>query len=506
MSVVRSIKQAQGFYVYVIAALVSVLLSCWIGMHDVVINPDGICYIQGAKYFPLSDLQTIMHSCGQAKLPLYSILIYTVSVITHFSYINAALVLNSAFSLVSVLAFITIIRILGGSTRVLSLAAAVILLAHEFNAVREDIIRDHGFWAFYLVSIALLLVYVKNTRVMYAIAWSLAMVCASLFRIEGVIFLLLIPGATWFLSQYEFKQRLRFFLQLNIITMVAALGLVILLCLHPQVLHAYTSRLSEVQFQILHGLSAMTQQFSLSSLALSQHVLSHYATDNPAIPLSLMLIAWYAYSVLSSLSLVYGVLLAYAWKANALRLNPQQKVILVSYLIVNIIITGLFLAENMFVAKRYLMALSLTLMFWLPFALDHLYLQKKRVFQIAIIAMLLTSLGGIFNFGYSKEYIYASGQWLADHAPENAAIYSNDEMILFYSQHFGMDIIEKGQTYNTVDWIANDKWKNYDYLAIRVNKHDPIKNTEILKEVREPVVATFTNTRGDKVFIYKVSH
>ena len=73
------------------------------------------------------------------------------------------------------------------------LAAGVILLSHELNSVREYIIRDHGFWTFYLSSLFFLLRFFKKPIKSYALGFSLSLAIATLFRVEGSLFLLFLP-------------------------------------------------------------------------------------------------------------------------------------------------------------------------------------------------------------------------------------------------------------------------------------------------------------------------
>ena len=77
-------------------------------------------------------------------------------------------------------------------------ALGVILLSHQFNSVRQYIVRDHGFWAFYLVSLYFLLKYVEDVSWKNALAWSASLLMATLFRIEGAIFLLTLPCCVLF--------------------------------------------------------------------------------------------------------------------------------------------------------------------------------------------------------------------------------------------------------------------------------------------------------------------
>ena len=55
---------------------------------------------------------------------------------------------------------------------------------------------------------------------------------------------------------------------------------------------------------------------------------------------------------------------------------------------------------------------------------------------------ILSALGGIVDFGYSKAYIHTAGDWLAAHVPAKATLYANDYQLMYYSQHFGKRLFE----------------------------------------------------------------
>src|SRR3990167_10792551 len=185
-------------FLYCFAIIISILLSLSMNMSRPLVNPDAICYLSSAESMGEYGIKAAMQLCGQAKWPFYSMLIYGFVTMSHLSYVIAAYILDGFFSLFSVVMFILIVKKLGGSRRVLWLAAMVILLSHQFNSVREYIIRDHGFWAFYLISMFLLIRYYKQSTWQIALSWNISLMIATLFRIEGAFFLFAIPFFTLF--------------------------------------------------------------------------------------------------------------------------------------------------------------------------------------------------------------------------------------------------------------------------------------------------------------------
>ncbi|MCD6038647.1 MAG: hypothetical protein K0S27_47 [Gammaproteobacteria bacterium] len=499
------VKSPSSSFVYWVAAFFSLLLSIWIASQETVINPDAICYLQSAAIIK-QGIHAAMNLCPQAKWPFYSLLIAGVVSITKLSYVVAAYAVDSIFSLITVLAFIAIVAFIAGEKKAYSsirwVAAFVILLAHEFNAVKAYIIRDHGFWGFYLLSILFLLYYFHEPRWRYALAWSISLLVATLFRIEGAIFLLAIPFITFFESKKNIIIRCKVFFQLNSMTWLVGLAMSAWFLFHP----SYSSgRLSELQFQLLHGMMFFEQNFQLKTAGF-MNVLGNNGARDASLVLILTLLAWYVLSVIANLSWIYSALFIYSGWKKLLVTTPATRWILWSYILINVAVTALFLGQNMFLSKRYLIALSLVLMLWVPFALIYLmqrWRQKKWPLIVVLLCIVFSSLGGIFNFGYSKRYVQEAGRWLAVNVPQHAVVYSNDLQVMYYSCHFGNQIFDKAQAFSTLETIAHGRWKKYDYLALRIDQKELSSASGVLQEINLTPIQIFHNKRGDQVRIYR---
>jgi hypothetical protein len=488
--------------VFIVAGFISILLSFYINVRESVINPDAICYLQSAENMKFG-LYAGIRVCDQAKWPLYSLIIHYFSTLTHFSVETAAYILDGLFSLISVLTFISIVRFISPSIRILWLAALVILLAHEFNSVRQYIVRDHGFWAFYLISFFYLLRYFRDHHWRDAVVWSISLIIATLFRIEGAIFVLLVPLSALLQCKQPFFKKIKSFLQLNTLLILGVIAFMIVIKMHKTL---QLARLEEVYYQLMNGMGTLIDRFAVLKLALAKNILVPDSEHESGTVLLLMLSSWYVFSVVINLSVIYSVLVVYAWLKRAMRAESYVYLACCTYILVGTLITAIFLVDHMFLSKRYLMALSLILMLWVPFALNELLkkwpLQKWPILA-AIFFIVVSSLGGIFDFGYSKKYIHDAGQWLSVNVPSNATLYSNDYQLMYYSHHFDNTIFEKAREFADIKVIADSKWKQYDYLALRVNKKELDDKTNVLNEIRYPLVQVFSNKRGDQIRIYR---
>jgi hypothetical protein len=492
--------------IYLTAALISLLLAFDGSLRATVVNADGICYLQSAATIASSGLHAAMQVCGQAQWPFYSLLIYGLAAVSQFSLIHAAFILNGLFSLITVLTFIYLVSLFDAKQTVLWFAAGAILLLHEFNSVREYIIRDHGFWAFYLISVVLLIKYLRKPTIFVAIAWSAALVIATLFRVEGVIFLLLLP-LTALLQPISWQQRLQQFIELNLVTLLVGILALFYAFSHHQPTHD-VSRFNELTFQVQHGFQVLVQTYNAKADALAAAILNGYSARDAKLLFGLLLTAWYGVSVITNLSVIFAVLFGFSLSKKLLPLDSASKKVFAGYILINVLITAPFLVEYLFLSKRYLLAMSLLLLVWVPFALAALW--EKRQYSrwpvgLAVILIVASALGGIIDFGYSKRYIHDAGFWLANNTPANALIYSNDLQVMYYSGHFGNSVFNKAREFADLSSLSADKWQQYDYLAVHVDARDP-KDKLALAQMPLAPSKVFANSRGDSILIYVRPH
>ncbi len=493
------------------AIIASLSMSFYMAYRADLINPDAICYLLSAAFFDNGTLSAVMQLCGQAKWPFYSLLIHGLVRISWLSYVNAAYVLDALFSLLSVITFLLIVTELAGgkaTPRLRWCAVFVILCAHEFNSVREYIIRDHGFWAFYLLSVYFLLRYFQQPRKLVAIAFSSTLLLATLFRVEGMLFLLALPFLTWFDQRYSVKQRSQHFFMLSLPTIIIAMLMLSWLLLHPERSLAQFGRLIEFKNQLLYGVQLIALRYQTAKAAMAHYILTTDAARDAGAVLGMVFVVWYVFSLLVNLSLIYAALLFYAVWRHLPRYTHHG--VLTGYLLVNVVVTLGFLAEHLFLSNRYLLGLSLILMLWVPFALDDLLARAsstryRLLAGFAILFMAIATVGSLVNFGYSKAYVRVAGEWLNSHVPKEASLYANDPLLMYYSKHFGNDLFAAKERYARVDQLQAAQLRHYDYLALRFNKHDGDKRQQALQALPLIPVRIFQNKRGDSVFIFQVN-
>jgi hypothetical protein len=387
---------------------------------------------------------------------------------------------------------------------VMWLAAFVILTAHQFNSVRDYIIRDHGFWAFYLVSIYSLLRFMQEKKLIFALAFSASMAAAALFRIEGAVFLILLPLIA-LLQTESLRGRMGDYVKLNLVGLLAASVLAMFVLTHPAAMEKL-GRLPELINQALHGFTVISDVFNMAVKSLKMNLLPQEGARDAGVVWFTVMVVLFFWNIITNLSFIAAALFVYALYSGATtHFSRSAKLVLASYILLNLLISAAFFAERLFISKRYLIALTVVILLYVPFALDKLITAtnvQRRWLGICAMVILFSASAGVFlNTGASKLFIRDAGSYAAKTIPANARLYVNDIQLAYYTGHDGYQVFANMRAQHA----ANDKidWHAYDYYALRLYHKTANEMLLELQQQKLQPVREFTNNRGDKVVIYR---
>jgi hypothetical protein len=167
--------------------LASMVLAGWMQyIQHGWINPDSVLYFESARLFALGNWQ---EAVKVFNWPLYSILIAATHKLTTLDIHTSAQLLNVIFFGMATVSFLKIIQLAGGSVRVM-LAGTLLLFGGQYlvGDVLEMLMRDEGFWAFYLSSLMFFIRYLQLNKISDALLWQVCIIIATLFRIEAICY------------------------------------------------------------------------------------------------------------------------------------------------------------------------------------------------------------------------------------------------------------------------------------------------------------------------------
>ena len=487
---------------------VNIALTAWTVYVKPVLNYDAILYITAAKAISNGDWQ-LATELYQGSL--YPFLIQLLSSISGLSFENAAHGLNSLFLTIICLAFISTVRLLGGSSKsVLIISSIVIVFFPSLLKFRPFIIRDFAYLSCYLWSIYFLLAYYQSNKTFHLASWAALLCLGACFRIESVIFLVFI-GFLLTLS-YAFKRvRKGHYAPITGISIVAILMLGALLYLPTLMIDVMGLN------SLVMSLSYPTEYINKAISQLSEKLAISSNESGGTLVAILKPFGNVVYETLKRLEVIYAILAFIAFKMRLTLSQSYQRRIIACYIGINIIVLSLFEVSLSYLTSRYTLALALTILLLAPFTLEKAienFSERKTATKFAlsllIIALCFVSLK---RLEVSERHIEATaGKWIKTNLNDNQIIISNNSKILYYANqnpYFCFKKCNHHYKFSTRFLLHKQNKGSFEqanYLVFLVNKKDPIdiqKENEFKRQFGEPI-KRFVQNEKLYVHVYKL--
>jgi multidrug transporter EmrE-like cation transporter len=278
---------------------------------------------------------------------------------------------------------------------------------------------------------------------------------------------------------------------LPLLTLVAALALMV----------AYNSSLWGAFSKIAeYGKYLHTEQlmkaFWQDKEIIANQVINPIAKDQAGILLASGLMGLVIHDIFTGLSIGLLALFALSLRTQT-AFNRNHKLVLVSFVVINLLILLAFTFSKQFITTRYyvlaIIGIVLLMMPKITLYIESCINQRQH-FQLLLIASILTlSLVDTFHKTSTKRYVLEAIQWTAENTAPELSIYTNSKHVAFYLAN------DYGHTNVTV----NDKKLTlctYDHAVI-VERHLPQRITKRLQECNWRLDKTFEEG-GRTVKIY----
>jgi hypothetical protein len=488
-------------------------MSIIIFSHGQPSNIDGFLYLTSAAHY-IKDGFASAYSVY--KWPFFSILIAWIYQLSDFSLLTSAYILVTFLDILLVVSFTFLTQIIYKKPPFVWLGILTIFCFKNYNHLRADILRDHGYWAFSVLAIACLLKLAHSHQWRYGFAWGLLMSIAGLFRIEGFVILLFTPLIFLVMPDIEWKKKMGLLMKAESIILIA--GAVLLVFITQFHSFNYVGRLSELQTILLHPILNLCLPFQEAVLKMQQYVLSIMAKGSGGTILMSGTVGILLMMLISTLSFFYGILAGYGMihKVIPSKINSR---LLYGILVLNLLVCFFFILKNFFLSERYILLFCLIAMLWIPGTVYHLYClwhqthkRQRWLYLFACIGFLYLAIGSIGNFGTSKTYLADAGKWLSQEGKKNNLVITNSPQIcflasdLFNNTQKNRDCQQEDFTKKNLNQelaiLRSNQGMLPIYFAININHIESEENLipEILKN--QSPLAVFQNRRGDKLLIF----
>ena len=487
-----------------LGVLISLLFSAWIIFTNDTLNTDGILYLDVAYHIAHWDW------AAASKIyhwNFYSALIALVSKIMFLEVEAAAVLINSLFFAGIAWMFLSILKILGASRQVL-IAGLVIISIHPYiNEYRADILRGPGFWFCMLWALRLLIKLQETGKYVYGIILSLAFIIATLFRIEGIVFLLFAPMTLLFSNGNTLTIRLKLFVSAYIIPLIGSLFLIAAWLIIGDSFSV--GRLTHPVELLGDAYQALVHKIPEKGEILATQVLNPKSDDFGVVGVVATLAAILLLTTIKRITLFILILAIYA----KLKIQVKHMPVLLWLSLLNITYMALYITHYFFLSSRFAMPVALYVALPASFALAKVFQStenpdwlSKLIKTISILFIAFMLLDGLISTGASKRYLRESGYWLEENMKSGETLLTNQLVVNHYANK-RMTAYDRGIVMNLDKQLSNrtlaeESMRAADYVAIRTKHLDANTIKYIGEALGQQPVKQFSASEKEKIIIY----
>jgi hypothetical protein len=415
----------------------SILVSFYVLLLPEIPNDDAYVYLRTAQLYLDEGFGAAL---AHYSWPAYSILTAELSRLG-VPLLTAALLINVAFYALLVYSFIAIVQLLDDSRRLALLAAATILLYPELNEFRTMVLRDVGYWALSLFAIWQLLRYAREQQLAQAVAFTAAMLLATAFRLEAVVYLALLPLALlWQARNSAAQQHWAAFYRLTGLVYGLLLGGLILLALSGSNLLALAGQVLSTYRPFLDSLISPdpVATAELGRLLFGEHAAA-FSNEYLSVVIMTGLLAILVMTLIYGISGAYFWLLVYGAWQRYWATDRQGTAVLATYALINALILICFLYLTRFLTSRYAIPLGLMAATQVPFVVNRILLalqgkpRQTLVRNLLVLFFVFCFFDAYVSFGRSKAYLDDAVDYVNVHASPQQALVTNNHTIAFTS-------------------------------------------------------------------------
>lgn len=452
------------------------------------VNNDFVLYHEAARLFSIGEWKA---GFNLFKWPLYSLLIALTHQLTSLSFTAAANVLTVIFFGITSFSFLKLIQTAGGDKTAI-VTGALILFGSQYivGDVLPMLLRDPGFWGFFILSLLFLIRYCKTQSAYDAVYWQLCAITATLFRIEGFTFLVLLPLVVLLSNKATFKQRFHQYLVVNSLSLIALAFVTILISCTNLLSMKDLGRLNEVFTTNLY--TELTQQLVTKAPIMAHEVLGSYLDEYAVIGLLIT----FAYIVLVKSISTTGIINFYLACIRRVKSQPIDKEALSIFkatAAIAIINASLIIIKVFILSSRYIVPLALVLMVIASIRLASMVEEafkpnanslpaNRKLKWLTIVLLTIMALSLVKNLLPKSEghsYQQDAVAWLQQANVNKQAVFYDNPRMRYYA---GEDYIGRWDS----DWdylnsaINDHSIHNYHYLIFNDSNSHPERKS-ILK-------------------------
>ena len=365
-------------------------------------------------------------------------------------------------------------------------ACLVVLSIPAFNHLRNDIIREFGFWFFCALALWLMLSWLERGGWLRATLVQLAVAMAALFRIEAVFLFPVLALSV--LGDLNTRQGWLKLFQITLFLLAVIMTVLFLL------ISGYT--LSQPRVDYVASLidpRIFLERFNLMTGKFAEVALEKYSKDDAReivfFGLLLTLITKFI-GLCGPLTLPF--LYRPTWRAVTdywRQFRPLAWAWLLYFCMLLI-----FFVQERFINSRYVSFLNLLAVPVLTMALISFAKRFPRLGKVVIILALLVMLHNVVSFNPKKTHYLEAAAWLSQNTSPADAIFYEDSRLAYYAGRGYPSMPTRAEA------MSPEHARDFRYFVLTIKPGDT--SLQIwMTEQHKQVLSQFENRRGERVVI-----
>lgn len=484
-SVIKAIEQSPINKLQMITVLLAMLIAAQMQyIQHGWINPDSVLYFESARL--IANWQW-KEAFNVWNWPLYPILIAATHKITSLGIQTSAQVLNVSFFGLTAFSFTQIIRLASGGNLTVA-TGALILFSSQYivGDVLEMLMRDEGFWAFYLTGIVFFIRFYQHLRFRDAMLWQLCAIIATLFRMEAITYLVLLPFMFIFSFNITFRERVHYLLVSHALNIFLAVALILAIALNGDLSIKNFGRLQEVFTLNLYD--ELTGKLFTQASVMSNEVLGRYLSEFAVQGLLLTFIYVLIVKSLSTTGLI-NIIMAFFTIKNRANLIESKAYFVLSYIaLISLINMALIITKVFVLSSRYVVGLSFILMVLASFQFSKILKnhanssekisKSKWLAYLLVTFMILSLVKNVLPKSEGYNYMQDATTWIKKNNVNNKPVFFDEPRLRYYA---GVPFIGKwDDEWNAVVTAIEDgSINNYEFLVINHSAKHPEREITI---------------------------
>lgn len=466
------------------------------------ITDDSVLYLEMARLFTQGEWEA---GLALYNWPFYPAIIAGLHQLTGLDLQTSAQCLAILFFGLTIYGFATLITLCGGG-RLAVACGTLILLSSTYivGDILPMLIRDHGFWAFFILGLVYFIRFYQTGELQMAMLWQITIITATLFRIEAVTFLVLLPLSL--LNKHPDNTLMKLSRLLHAYLLVIGIAVLLFLMSQTETINqAGIGRLTELISTETYA--RLGETFSTRSELMASQVLGGFLEEYATVSLLLSLLLIIVVKTVGTSGLITIALVVNAFREKFRGLSSTARAVLPWASGIALLNMFFILMKEFILSGRYVISLSLILMTVASISLSNLFSswpetsksdQTRKNIAIGLLILLVLGMSAnLLPVKAGHNYEQEAVSWIKQQtSPSDKVFYVSPRARYFAGEPYkgrGVDYWSQ-----VTKAISDHSIHDYDYLAINISHHhDP--QAELMQQLSDyRLVKVFEGVKGKK--------